>query len=226
MPSTMNAESDSKAFRDYWHRVTLRERAMAIPAPCITWQRKGSFNEEEELIWERVRDVDRILDFGSGDQALRKKFLDAGYTGSYETYDVSPEFPTTWRDPDLITGKFGAVICLAVIEHMPLAEGRALRERLLSWVAPGGWLILSTSNPACVLSPFSGDETHVHLYPLHDLLAWAMDAGLTVEARRIKHLPERVTLFTRARLLIQRVLCYLIGADRADQIILIARRRY
>jgi hypothetical protein len=171
-----------------------------------------------------MKGVSRILDFGSGDQALRKKFFEAGYTGSYETYDVSPEFPTTWSSPSEIEGPFGAVICLEVIEHLPLAEGLALREKLLSWVAPGGWLILSTSNPACVLSPFSRDETHLHLYPLHDLLTWVMGAGLAVEARRIKLLPDRMTLITRGRLLAQRILCYLIGADRADGIMILAHR--
>jgi len=220
----MNISGSVEPFHGYWQRFRLREKVMGIPAPCITWRRAKSFNEVEQLIWERVGDVSRILDFGSGDQALKRKFLAAGYKGSYETYDVSQEFPTTWKDPDLIDGVFGAVICLEVIEHMPLAEGLALREKLLSWVAPDGWLILSTPNPACVLSPFSGDETHVHVYPLHDLLTWAMTAGLTVEARRVKFLPDRVTLITWARLLAQRVLCYLIGVDRADGIMILAHR--
>jgi hypothetical protein len=220
----MNLDHDGKIFRSYWQRIKLREQAMAIPAPCITWRRMESFNQVEQLIWERVRDAPRILDFGSGDQALKRKFITASYKGSYETFDVSPEFPTTWREIATIEGLFDAVICLEVIEHMPLLEGLALREQLLSWVAPGGWLILSTPNPACVLSPYSLDETHVHLYPLHDLLTWVMSAGLTVEARRVKLLPDRVTLVTRARLLAQRVLCYFIGVDRAEGIVILARR--
>ena len=224
MRSKIMMNSNSEAFRNYWQRIKLREQAMAVPAPCITWRRMESFNEEEQLIWRRVKDVSRILDFGSGDQTLQRKFLAAGYKGRYETFDVSPEFATTWSSPSAIEGSFGAVICLQVIEHLPLAEGLALRQRLLSLVAPDGWLILSTANPACVLSPFSQDETHVHLYPLHDLLTWAMMAGLTVEARRVKLLPDRVTLVKRARLLAQRVLCYLIGADRADSIIIFAHQ--
>ena len=220
----MNIPGSAEPFQKYWRRIRLREQAMAIPAPCIAWQRRESLNEVEQLIWERVKDVSRILDFGSGDQALRKKFLAAGYKGTYETFDPSPEFPTTWTNPSAIEGPFGAVICLEVIEHMPLAEGLALRKKLLSWVGPNGWLIISTPNPGCVLSPFSRDETHIHLYPLHDLLTWAMTEGLTVEARRVKLLPDQVTLITRARLLAQRVLCYLIGVDRADGIMILAHR--
>jgi methyltransferase family protein len=198
---------------------------MSLPAPCIYWQRQTDFNQVEELIWKRVGESRRLLDFGSGDQSLRKKFLTAGFKGAYETYDLSPEFPTTWMDPDQITGQFDAVMCLEVIEHMPLEAGLALRERLLSWVAPGGWLILSTPNPSCILSPFSGDETHVHLYPLHDLLTWTLIRGLMPEARRYKLLPDHPTLLQRTRLLTQRVLCYLIGADRADGLLIMARRK-
>lgn len=219
-----STSSSPPPFATYWRRMQLRERAQFIPAPCVYWQRRPDFNQVEELVWNRARSVDRILDFGAGDQSLRKKFLAAGYRGRYETFDASPEFETTWKDPDEISGQFGAVFCFEVIEHMPLEAGLALRERLLSWVAPGGWLFLSTPNPACILSPFSGDETHVHLYPLHDLLTWALASGLEPEARRYKLLPERLTPRRRVRLFTQRVLCYLIGADRADGLVIMARR--
>src|ERR1035437_9076283 len=107
---------------------------------------------------------------------------------------------------------------------MPLAEGLVLRDRLLEWLAPGGTLVLSTPNPACILSPFAADETHQHLYPLQDLIAWAMSRGFEVEARRVKLLPERLGLGKRVRLAVQRVLVYFVGPDRADGLLLIARK--
>lgn len=220
----MSLPAPRARFQDYWRRLGLREQAMTISAPCITWRRTDALNEVERFVWERVRGARRLLDFGAGDQALRRKLLAAGFAGSYETYDASPEFPTTYQDPGEIEGVFDAVLCLEVLEHLPLEEGLALRERLLAWTAPGGWLIISTPNPACVLSPFSRDETHVHLYPLHDLLAWALAAGLAPEARRVKFLPPRLTLVQHLRLQAQRVLCYLIGADRADGLVMAARR--
>lgn len=211
-------------FQNYWRRIRLRDKALAIPAPCVYWQRTRAFNQVEQLIWRRVRNAGRLLDFGAGDQSLRRKFLAAGYAGSYETLDVSREFPTTWSDANEIEGPFDAVICLEVLEHMPLEEGLVLRERLLSWVGRGGWLILSTPNPACILSSFCRDETHLHLYPLHDLLTWLLSAGLVPEARRIKLLPDRLSITMRARFLAQRLLCYLIGVDRADGLLVMARR--
>src|ERR1035437_4086078 len=86
-----------------------------------------------------------------------------------------------------------------------------LRDSLLECLAPGGTLVLSTPNPACILSPFAADETHQHLYPLQDLIAWAMSRGFEVEARRVKLLPERLGLGKRVRLAVQRVLVYFVG---------------
>jgi hypothetical protein len=215
---------ENDKFNNYWLRLRLRDRAMAIPAKCVYWQRAKTFNAVEDLIWARIRACDRILDYGSGDQSLRTKFVAAGYRGQYDTFDVSPEFETTWRRHEDIRGTFDAVVCLEVLEHMPLEEGLALRKRLADFVHPGGWLILSTPNPACIVSPFSRDETHQHVYPLHDLLTFAIAAGFEPQAWRVKLLPDRVTPTTRLRLLLQRILCYAIGADRADGLLVIARR--
>lgn len=222
--SRVNQAENAILFESYWHRLKLRDTAMAIPAPCINWQRSESLNQVERLIWDRVHNTSRILDFGSGDQSLRKKFLAAGYAGSYETFDVSPEFPTTYRLASEISGSFDAVICLEVIEHMPMEEGLALRARLLSWVAPGGWLILSTPNPRCIVSPFAADETHRHLYPLHDLLTWSLAVDLQPEARRVRILPDQISWRTRFRSFLQRVLCYAIGADYANGLLIMAHR--
>jgi len=216
------AEGD--AFRDYWNRLELRERARKVPAPVISWRRMSATNEVESLIWERVHGAARLLDFGSGDQALKRKFSEAGFKGRYDTFDVSREFATTYSDVSEIGGPFDAVLCLEVIEHMPLAAGLELRERLVNWLAPGGTLVLSTPNPGCIRSPFAADETHQHLYPLPDLLAWAMGRGLEVEARRVRLLPEVVGLGLRVRLAVQQILLYFVGADRADGSLLIARK--
>ncbi len=211
-------------FADYWRRIELRERAYSIPAPCITWQRTEGFNQVERVIWERIRSAERILDYGSGDQSLKRKFVAAGYRGDYETFDISPEQATTYSDPLAIRDPFDAVLCLEVIEHLPLEGGLALRDRLVELVKPGGVLVLSTPNPGCVRSPFALDETHLHFYPLMDLITWAWTRGLSVEAWRVELLPPRVSVGLRLRLCVRRVLCYFLGADRADGLLIVAKR--
>jgi len=220
----MATDPSAERFRRYWTRLDLREKAYDVPAPCISWRRVPGLNEVEALVWATVRGASTLLDYGSGDQSLRRKLLEAGYQGRYETFDLSDEFPTTHRQAEDIRGPFDAVLCLEVIEHLPLEAGMALRDRLVDLLAPGGVLVLSTPNPACVVSPFASDETHLHLYPLRDLVAWARGRGLAVEARRVQVLPPRVSVGLRMRLLARRVLCAILGADRADGLLLICRR--
>jgi SAM-dependent methyltransferase len=213
---------NNSPFSNYWKKIQLRQQAMSIDAKCINWKFSTEFNEVEKLIWSKTKRAKRLLDYGSGDQSLKKKYMSAGFCGLYETFDITPEFETTWIDPDEIKGSFDAILCLEVIEHMPLEKGLILRENLFNLLAPGGWLILSTPNPACIRSPYAADETHVHLYPLHDLLAWALEKGLKPEAKRIKLLPEKITIPQRLRLLFQKIMCYMIGVDRADGLLIMA----
>ena len=220
----MATDPSAERFRRYWTRLELREKAYDVPAPCISWRRVPGLNEVEALVWATVREASTLLDYGSGDQSLRRKLLEAGYQGRYETFDLSDEFPTTHRQAEDIRGPFDAVLCLEVIEHLPLEAGLALRDRLVDLLAPGGVLVLSTPNPACVVSPFAEDETHLRLYPLRDLVAWARGRGLAVEARRVQLLPPRISVGLRMRLLARRVLCAILGADRADGLLLICRR--
>ena len=220
----MATDQSPETFRRYWKRLELREKAYDVPAPCISWRRVPGLNEVEALLWTTVRGASTLLDYGSGDQSLKRKILEAGFQGRYETFDLSDELPTTHRRAEEIRGPFDAVLCLEVIEHMPLEAGLALRDRLVDLLAPGGVLALSTPNPACVVSPFSHDETHLHLYPLADLVAWARSRGLAVEARRVELLPPRLPVSLRLRLLARRVLCAILGADRADGLLLICRR--
>lgn len=207
--------NDKSHFNSYWRRRNMRSLAMQQPAPCITWTASDGLNEVERVIAGQLQGAERILDFGAGDQILKHKLLANGFGGVYETFDISPEFETTHKELATVSGPYDAILCLEVIEHMPLAEGLQLREYLDSLLGPGGRLIVSTPNPNCVMSPFATDETHVHLYPLHDFLAWGLDSGHSVLAYRVRQIPVHDTVYRRMRRVLQRSLCWLLGIDYA-----------
>jgi SAM-dependent methyltransferase len=211
-------------YRHYWRRMELRAQAERLRAPCLRWYHSEALNPTERLVFERVRGAGRLLDFGAGDLRLKRKFLTAGFAGRYETLDVSDEFPHEYSDLGQVRGVFGAILCLEVIEHLPLAAFETLLGGLVDRLEPGGVLIISTPNPLCVVPMWARDSGHIQQYPLHDLVAALLARELAVDAFRVRFVPARPSLSQRLRLLSQRALCYLLAVDYADGLLVIGTR--
>jgi SAM-dependent methyltransferase len=211
-------------YRHYWRRMELRAQAERHRAPCLRWYHSEELNPTERVVFERVRGAGRLLDFGAGDLRLKRKFVAAGFTGRYESLDVSDEFPHEYSDVGQVRGVFGAILCLEVIEHMPLAAFDTLIGRLDELLEPGGVLVISTPNPLCVVPMWARDSGHIQQYPLHDLIAVLLARGLSVDAFRVRFVPARPSVSQRLRLLSQRVLCYLLAVDYADGLLVIGTR--
>ncbi len=45
-------------------------------------------------------------------------------------------------------GKFGAVVCLYALIHVPLDEQPELIRKIRGWLAPGGWFLVVTGHTA------------------------------------------------------------------------------
>ena len=102
----------------------------------------------------------RILDFGAGRGALIQALQDAGA----EAYAVEPygieqlreagliAYPTLEDLPDGLV--FDGIVTMDVFEHLtrPWEDLQALYQRL----APGGWICISTPNPAGMRARFGG----------------------------------------------------------------------
>ena len=212
-------------YRHYWRRMQFREQAQRYRAPCLRWFHSERLNPAERVIFERVRAAARLLDFGAGDLRLKRKFTEAGFPGRYETLDISEEFPHEYTDLGQVRGPFGAILCLEVIEHLPLTAFESVIGRLCELLEPGGVLVLSTPNPLCIVPMWSRDSGHIQQYPLHDLIADLLARGLSVDPYRVRFVPARPSLAQRARLLSQRALCYLLAVDYADGLLVIGTRR-
>src|SRR5664280_1871098 len=76
----------------------------------------------EQAIFNHTKEANRLLDFGAGDNRVKRKFLAASFKGSYETLDVSDTEKHTYSSLSEVTGKFDAIFCLEVIEHMSLND--------------------------------------------------------------------------------------------------------
>jgi 2-polyprenyl-3-methyl-5-hydroxy-6-metoxy-1,4-benzoquinol methylase len=104
----------------------------------------------------------RVLDIGCGISAQAGLFADSRYVGAdlnrprlgyghrahpWAHYAVQDITRMGWRD-----GAFDAILCLEVIEHLPLPARPALMQELFRTLRPGGALVLST--PSGRLTPW------------------------------------------------------------------------
>jgi hypothetical protein len=214
------------AYDTYWKRKALRKQ---VPQefPVVRWWEVGEqqLSEVEQLLFGAVRAAGSLLDVGAGDLRVMRKLQAAGFAGDYHTQDIGTEFPYTYTDLSQVNRTYGAVMCLDVMEHLPLADGLRLLNRMMDLVAPGGSLVLQTANARCIRNPMSWDMTHVQLYSLPDLWAYVRAAGLEADGYRVwfslPRLHWREAIIARVRkYLITRFLLM----DYAENIVLLARK--
>ena len=215
-----------KWYRDYWARYHERIKLnVSLRAPCVSSSQDDELNEIQKIIFARAKNASRILDFGAGDNRVKRKFLAAGFKGSYETLDVSDTEKHTYSSLSEVTGKFDAIFCLEVIEHMSLNDYVDLMDEFGKLLNPGGFLVIGTPNALCVVPMWSLDTGHIQQYPLADLAADLVVRGFEVEAFRVWHGPWPKGIGKRLRLFINRGLCYILGVDYAHGIVVIGKKK-
>jgi SAM-dependent methyltransferase len=215
----------STVFTDYWLHKQTKEQAARLSRPLLRSFQAESFDEVERKYWDETRRCRRLLDVGAGDNRVKRKFIAAGYSGVYETVDVSPETRHDYASVDEVTGAYDGILLLDVIEHMPLPAFYELLARVEQLLEPGGVLLISTPNPACIRSMWAGDMTHVQQYPLNDLLAIFLMRRYECDAYRVLYTKARLSLFERFRLWLQKVvITQLLGMDYADGLVVVATK--
>jgi len=195
-----------------------------LKARCLSCEDCERLNEMEQAIFNHTQHASRLLDYGAGDKRLKGKFVSAGFKGRYETLDMSAEDEHEYSSISQVTGKFDAILCLEVIEHMSLNDYVDLMDEFGRLLGPDGTLVIGTPNPLCVVPMWAGDPGHVQQFPLADLAADFVVRGYEVEAFRVRYgaWPKGLP---RLRFLAMRILCYLLSVDYAHGIVVIGKRK-
>jgi|SRR5688572_15302664 len=213
------------AYETYWKRKELL-RSSFPSFPVRRWWETDGLCDIERLYFETVRGASSLLDVGAGDLRVMRKMKAAGYAGAYDTLDIGPEGQYTYRDLSEVSRSYGAILCLDTLEHLPLADGVGLLQRMIALLAPGGVLVLQTPNAAYLPDPRSWDMTHVHTYNLPDLWAFFRCEGMEVQGYRVVLGPERESALGAVRSsIVAYVKRKILGCDFANNIALIARMK-
>lgn len=169
-------------------------------------------NPIERIVFDHIKECSAVLDIGAGNLRVKKKMLNAGFTGKYMTLDRSPEFDPDYSSlEELPEGQFDAICMLELIEHIPLADFDEFMDAVLQALSPGGRLVISTPNAEFISTIWAADITHVHAYRAADLAAYLHLRGVRSTIYRITwktpHAPlkERIR-FQAARLLTRGIL--------------------
>lgn len=222
-----------QVYRTYW----ARKRLLAQRLPrfgLVAWWPCGETTlcPAEQVLFNAVAQARCLLDVGAGDLRIQRKFLAAGFSGTYLTQDVGNEFSYDFTSLDSAIGPFDAILCLDVLEHLTLNAGLKLLDTLAGRLAPDGVLAIQTPNARCVRHPSSWDMTHLHCYNLPDLWAFLTSLGLETTGVRVvfETAPEqRGSFWSRPlrdmeRILARWLITRWLGLDYAENMILLARK--
>jgi hypothetical protein len=210
-------------YRFYWQRKSLRKELPHFPVRY--WWPGEDLCEIEKIYFSAIRNAASLLDIGAGDLRLKHKFQRFGFGGEYDTQDVGAEFEYTYQDLRDVRCSYQAVLCLDVIEHLPLATGVEMLHRIHSLLRSSGVLVLQTPNARCIRNPLGTDMTHVHIYNLPDLWTYLNCLGFSVEGYRVAFRQTRRGPVNRiGEALKAAVASKLMGCDYADNIAIVARK--
>lgn len=132
---------------------------------------------------ERLADHQPVLDVGCGRGELLAALAERGIEGRGVDLDAEMADEAQQRGVDvtvgdavaylesLADGSLGSIVCIHVVEHLPLATLTRFLELAAQKVRPGGIVVMETPNPTTLLvlgNSYILDPTHV--WPLHPSL--------------------------------------------------------
>jgi len=212
------------AYETYWRRKELLRRSWPT-FPVRRWWETDGLCDIERIYFDAIQGASSLLDVGAGDTRVKEKIQRAGFRGEYHTQDVGEEGRYTYRDLSEVSRTYDAILCLDVLEHLPLADGLHMLKRMISLLTPTGALVIQTPNAAYIPDPRSWDMTHVQTYNIQDLWAFLRCEGMEVEGYRVVLGPQNPGPIVALRsAIVAYVKRRILGCDYANNIAIIARK--
>ncbi len=100
----------------------------------------------KDIVFEELRDGNKILDVGAYDRGLREGIIDKFPSVIYKSMDIDRNNFHDYYNLDEISESFDLIIFSQVIEHLELKEGIFVLEKLFRLLNRGGKIIVSTPN--------------------------------------------------------------------------------
>jgi len=182
--------AEEKPFREqmlrkyYENYFLLKDNSKPVPTPIklsayVEWGTSQNIKQTSiGRIWAKhVDNASSVLDYGGGQGRLEKALRNLGYSGSYETMDYNTSINHDFNNIQDIEKQYDLVTCLEVIEHLYFKDFLDLMPRIASLVKPGGWLAVSTPNPAHPNHLYNIDMGHIKAYPFKDLHRYLQTLG-------------------------------------------------
>jgi SAM-dependent methyltransferase len=120
------------------------------------------------FILRHVADGDKILEIGASTRDLEMRIKEHLPHILYQSMDIDRERMHDYYSLDDVGERFDVILLFEVIEHLDLADGIVMLQKIYSLLKPGGRLILSTPN---TFKPgqFWRDVTHKVAYCYDEL---------------------------------------------------------
>ena len=178
----------------------------------------GRPSEAHKLLLEYILSAKSVLDFGAGSLLFKKMAVHNGFKGFYKTLDIGKDASYDYKDISEIQEKFDLILCLEVIEHIPLEEFLQLAGSFKNRLNVNGKLIITTPNIHHINHFWKTDITHIRPYPYTDLCAILDSYGY--KNVRIYRFAWRTCGFFK--FLVKRILTRILEVDYATNICVIA----
>ena len=176
-----------KYYENYWTMMQNVNPKTKKSFVDINWRTNTNAKKMRiGRIWSKyIPQISSVLDYGGGNRLTGEMLKNLGYTGTYEVCDLAKDINAEYQNIDEIIKKYDLITCFQIIEHMYFEDFLELMPKLTSLINPGGYLAISSDNPAHPNHLWNVQMGHLKSYPYTDLHKYLQTIGYKYDASEI-----------------------------------------